>query len=95
MVFRKDIWGIRTFSCHGWPWFTCLVSNHHLLLCHHISFYLINKKSNLPTSIHKKAMIVLDLDDPNVHMSTCDHKAHFLEKIMPIVAFENLVILQH
>jgi hypothetical protein len=95
MVFRKDIWGIGTFSCHGWLWVTCLVSKHHLLLHHHISFYLVNQKSNLPTSIHRKAMIVFDLDDPNVQMWTCDHRADFFKKIMPIVAFKNLVIVQH
>jgi hypothetical protein len=80
MVFRKDIWEIGTSSCRGWLWVTCLVSKclvskHHLFFCHHISFCLVNHKSNLPTSIHRKVVIVLNLDDPNVQMW-----AHFFEK---------------
>jgi hypothetical protein len=88
---KKDIWGIGTFNCHDlqlsiqWTNVTCFFLNIFLSIC---------RELDLPTSICKEAMIVLDLDDPSAQMHACKHKAILFKKIM-LMVFGNIVIVQH
>jgi hypothetical protein len=57
-------------------------------------FFLFGWELDLPTSICREAMTILDLDDPNVQMHACNHKAKLFKKIM-LMVFENIVIVKH
>jgi hypothetical protein len=55
--------------------------------------FLCGWELDLPTSICKEVMTVLDLDDLGVQMHACNHKAKLFKKIMSMV-FENIVIVK-
>jgi hypothetical protein len=56
--------------------------------------FLSGWELDLPTSICKEVMTVLDLDDPSVQMHACDHKAKLFKKIM-LMVFESIVIVKY
>jgi hypothetical protein len=48
----------------------------------------------LPTSIWWDVMAIINLDDPNVWIQTCEQQATLFQCVMPM-AMENLAIAQH
>jgi len=51
-------------------------------------------KPKLFTLICQDLMVVYNLEDPNVWMHTCDKKTNLFKEVM-LMAFHNLVIIQH
>jgi len=49
---------------------------------------------NLLASIHREVVVVLNMDDPNVHMCACGERARLFKKVV-LMTFENLDIVQH
>lgn len=48
-------------------------------------FFLFGWELDLPTSICKEAMTILDLDDPSAQEHACNHEAKLFKKIMLMV----------
>jgi hypothetical protein len=49
---------------------------------------------NLLASIHREVVVVLNMDDPNVHMCACGERAKLFKKVVLMIV-ENLDIVQH